>query len=63
MATTATTGAEQLELELKVHEVFTIMEKAPPNRAFSWLKVPTTGRLLRALNPNGDAKIIRNRQL
>ena len=30
-----------LELETKLHEVFTIMEKAP-FRAFHWLKVPTS---------------------
>ena len=33
--------SSSLELQMKVHEIFTIMEKVP-TRTFSWLKTATT---------------------
>ena len=42
----------QLELHTKVREYFTITEKTP-TRAFSWLKVPTSGFTLKQAPKHG----------
>ena len=41
-------GGWTVELQTKVREDFTIMEKAP-TRAFSWLKAPTSAFTLKTL--------------
>ena len=53
-----------VELQIKVHEDFTITEKAP-TRAFSWLKAPTSAFTFKALlrhyaKWDADTKVIRD---